>query len=145
VISPQISYFLSRISCYSEEKLEGWQYNRGHPCGRILHQGSGDRQFDMLEFVVDRGIADRDLLLHLTVGGMDGGLLIQDDFRQQFDQSGEQQFVGVLPLCRTCEQLIEVFGVEDTLESTAGHDTNGLFLDEGFKHVVEQHGGVPPQ
>ena len=42
--------------------------------GGITDQRSGDGQFDVLEFVVNGLIADRELVFQFAVGGVDGRL-----------------------------------------------------------------------
>jgi hypothetical protein len=82
--------------------------DRRDPEGGFLHHSSGHGQFDVLQLVVHRLIADGKLLFELAVSGMDGRFLAEDDSCHQVHEGGEQEFVGVLPLCRTGEQFIEV-------------------------------------
>lgn len=110
--------------------------------GGIRHESCGHRAFDVLELVVHRLVADRDLVFELARGSMHRGLLAEDDAGPQSDERREQQFIGVGPLSRACEQLSEVLGSEDAFEDQPGHDGDGRFLEEGFKELVEQQGGV---
>jgi hypothetical protein len=98
----------------------------------------------MLELVVNRWIADRELVGALAVGGMDGWFLAEDNACHQVDEGGEQEFVGVLALGGAGEKLVEVVGIEDSLQDSSGHDADGLFRDEGLKDFVQEHGGFPP-
>src|SRR6516164_4921547 len=113
------------------------------PCG-ITDQCGRDGQLDVLELVVDRLVADRELVFQLTVGGMDGRLLSENDTTHQLDQGREEQFVGVLMSGMLCEQMVDVLRVEDSLQNSAGHDTDGSFLDKWLEDLVQQHRGFLP-
>ena len=112
--------------------------------GRILHQGRGHRQFDVLQLIVNGLIADGELVFERAVGSMHRGLLVQHDAQHQVDEGGEEQFVGVLTLGGTGEQLVDALGIEEALEYSPGHHTDWLLLDERREHLVQQHLRFPP-
>lgn len=56
--------------------------------GGVVNEGSRDRQFDVRELVVNRLIADRELVVELTVGSRDGRLLAEDNPCHQIDEGG---------------------------------------------------------
>src|SRR3954463_7406988 len=65
------------------------------PLPRLMDEGGGDRKFDMLQFVVNRLIADGNLLFERTVGGIDRGFLFEDDTAQEIDERREEKFMSV--------------------------------------------------
>src|SRR6266702_2676393 len=69
-------------------------------CG-IMHEGSRDGEFDVLEFVVDGLITDGDLLFERAVGSIDRGFLFEDDTTQEVYECREKKFMCVLALCST--------------------------------------------
>jgi len=90
-----------------------------------VDESSRDGQLDVLELVVNGWIADRELVLELAVGGMDGGILAEDEACHHDDEGGEEQLVGVLALGSAGKELIEVVGIKDALQNGSGHDADG--------------------
>jgi len=93
----------------------------------------------VLELVVDGLVTDGELVFELTVGGMDGRLLPEDDPSHEVYQGREEQFVGVLVSGVLREQMVDVLRVKDALQDSAGHDTDGRFVEEWLEYLVQQH------
>ena len=63
-----------------------------------MDEGRRDRQFDVLQLVVNGLVGDGDQVFELAIGRMDGRFLSENDSAHQLHKGGEEQFVGVLTL-----------------------------------------------
>jgi hypothetical protein len=98
-----------------------------------------------LEFGVDGGERDLDLLQRGPVGGIDLGTDVADDQGHQVDQAGEEQFPRLLIDLGVIEQFVELVGVEGAFHEDARHDGDRAVLDEALEDLAEQHDRDPEE
>ena len=61
----------------------------------------------------------------MLVGGVNGGVALEDDGFEDRDDGAELELLGVLPLCGSLEEFVERLSSEDVFERGSHHDRNG--------------------
>jgi hypothetical protein len=99
----------------------------------------------MSEFVIPGAEAGTDLGRVRLVSGTMGGLDATHDQAGEIDEGGEQEFMRVLLLSGTAEQLVQESGLESVLQSAPEHDRNGTLVHKLFKDLTQDHDRLLPE
>ncbi len=107
--------------------------------GWVSHQGGTDAGFDAIKFIVKGGGRHPDGFRVGLIGGMDGGMNPENHLAHQLHKRGKQEVASILYLGRVGKQIVDALGIEESLQDSSGHDTDGTLLNEGGKNGIQQH------
>ena len=83
-------------------------------------------------------------LLIGLIGSMDRGTNAEHYFTHQLNEGGKQEVARILSLGRMGKKIIDVLGIEESLQDGSSHNADGTLVNEGGKDGIQQHGRYNP-
>ena len=111
----------------------------GRVGGGLPDQNRTGLWLNVVEFLVDRGCRNTQLVFHRLIGGMDGGTRTRGYRRHYRNDLREEKLLGILSLPGFLEDLIQTFRLEQSLQARSDHNGRRAPFHEPIENRCRQH------